>query len=210
VTIRSAIFHLVAVAGLAVPIVARATGSATGDCAARTGMLRERLEAVTEAAIDGQPAAAPAAADSVQAWWRAHGASLGEHPGADTLISNLVRTAHGGHANDSARLAVRLSTDSFRWCAGGLSTPDQLMVLDLTGQAAWLSAKGLATKAPANSRAVSDTLRAALERAQHADLAARLKTAWSAVQPQPGGKAAGAGAAVRLLDLVDDIEKVLH
>jgi hypothetical protein len=208
--IRLHFFHLVAVACLVVPIAARATGSATGDCAKRARVFRERLETVTEAAIDAQPAAAPPAADSVQAWWRAHGASFDQHANADSLVVKLGRAAHGRHVNEAAQLAVRLSTMSFAWCAGALSTADQLMVLDLTGQAAWVSAKGLPTPAPANSRTVSDSVATRLQRAQHADLATRLRSAVAAVQPPPGGKPADVPAAVRLLELVDDIEKVLH
>ena len=209
-SIHTSIFHLVAVACLAVPIVARATGSATGDCAARTGAFRERLETVIEAAIDGRPAVVPAAGDSVHAWWRANAALAAEHASADSQITKLVRTAHGRHANEAAQLAVRLSTESFDWCTGALSTPDQLMVLDLTGMAAWLSAKGLDTKAPATSRTATETLAATLQRTGHAALAVDLRKIYAGVQPQPGGKVAGVRAAVRLLEFVDVIEKALH
>jgi hypothetical protein len=209
-TSRFVVLHLVAVACLAVPLAARAAGPATGDCAKRAGVFRERLETVTEAAIDGRPAAMPAAVDSVNTWWRSHGASFDQHADPDSLVAKLVRTGRSRHTNEAAQLAVRLSTLSLDWCAGALSTADQLMVLDLTGQAAWVSAKGLSTPAPANSLAVSDTVATRLQRAQHAELSSRLRTAIAAVRPQPGGKPADVRAAVRLLDLVDDIEKVLH
>jgi hypothetical protein len=209
-TIRTSLFRLVAVACLAVPLAARAAGPATGDCAKRAGVFRERLETVTEAAIDGRPAAMPAAVDSVSAWWRRHGASFDQHASADSLVAKLVRTGHARHANEAAQLAVRLSTLSFGWCTGALSTADQLMVLDLTGQAAWLGARGVPTPAPANSLTVSETVASRLQHAQHAELASKLRKAVAAVQPQAGGKPADVHAAVGLLDLVDDIEKVLH
>ena len=209
-SIPTSIFHLVAVACLAVPIAARSTGSATGDCAARAGEFRERLETVIEAAVDGRPAVVPAAGDSVQAWWRANGALLGQHAGADSLLPKLVRAAHVRRVNEAAQLAVRLSTESFGWCAGALSTTDQLMVLDLTGMAAWLSAKGLATPAPADSRTVMETLAATLQRTGHAALAVDLRKIYAGAEPQPGGKVPGVRAAVRLLDYVDVIEKALH
>jgi hypothetical protein len=209
-TLRACLFRLVAVACLAVPFAARAAGPATGDCARRAGVFRERLETVTEAAIDGRPAAMPAAVDSADAWWRTHGASFDPHASADSLVAKLVRTGHARHANEAAQLAVRLSTLSFGWCTGALSTADQLMVLDLTGQAAWLGAKGAPTQAPANSLSVSETVASRLQHAQHAELASKLRKAVAAVQPQAGGKPADVHAAVGLLDLVDDIEKVLH
>jgi len=203
-------FHSFALGCLALPILARATDAAPRDCAARAAAFRERLEAVTEAAIDGRPERVPAAAERAQAWWRLHGASLGDHARADSLLANLVSAARAHGANASARLAVRLSTESLRWCTGALSTPDQLMVLDLAGMAAWLRARGLASEEPAGSGAVAESVAAALLHAQHSGLAARLRVDYAAAQSQTGGQAADVRAAVRLLDLVDEIEKVLH
>lgn len=202
--------RLVVIAGLVAPIVARSADSATGDCAIRAGVFRERLESVTEAAIDGRAAAVTAAADRAQLWWRVHAKSLGDHANVDSSLSRLVSVARGHQASAAAHLAVGLSTASLSWCAGTLSTADQLMVLDLAGMAAWVRAKGIATDEPANSRAVSESVAAALLHAHRTALAARLRTAYSSVQPRADGKIADLAAAIRLLGLVDDIEKVLR
>ena len=207
---RTLFFHLVAVALLAAPHAARAAGAATGDCAKRAGEFRECLEVVTEAVIDGRSAAVPPAADSARSWWRVHGSSFGAHPDVDPLLSQLVTAAHAHHPVAAAHLAVGLSTQSFAWCPGALSRVDQMMVLDLTGMAAWVRAKGTPTDAPANSATVSDSVAVALDHAKHAQLATRLRTTYAAVQPSPGGKPADVKVAVQMLDLVDDIEKVLH
>lgn len=202
--------HLVAVACLAVPLAARATGSATGDCTARTGAFRERLESVTEAVIDGRLAAVPAAADRAQAWWRLHGGSLGAHASADSIVFRLKHAAQTRDAKLAAHLAVELSTQSLAWCEGALSIPDQLMVLDLAGMAAWLRAKGVATHEPPTSREVARTVAEALQRGHHEALAVRLRAAYAAVQSPSRTTAADIRSAVLLLDLVDEIEKVLH
>ena len=198
------------------PAQARAADAMTSgawDCALRAGALRERLEAVTEAVIDGRAAAVPAAAESAQAWWRLHGATFAGHADAASQISQLVNAARSRHALEAAHLSVQLSAETLGWCPGELSIADRLMVADLVGMAAWLRARGVATAEPGNSRAVMDSIGAALLRAHHAGLAARLHAAYAAVHPlrrMTGGKPSDARAAVGLLGLVDEIEKVLH
>ena len=198
--------HLVAAACLVVPVTARSAGSATGDCATLAGAFRERLESVTGAAIDGRSAQVPVAADRALPGWHAHGSSLGEHASADSVLAQRVSVARAHDANAAAHMAVARSTASPGWCGGALSITDQLMVLDLTGMAAWIRARNIATDQPANSRAVSESVAVALLDAHRTEPAARLRTAYAAVEPRGSGKAADATAAIRLLGLVDDLE----
>ena len=203
-------FCLVAVACLAVLLVAGSTGAATGSCAAQVALFRERLELVTEAVIDNQPVTLVSTTARAQTWWRLHGAALGRHADADSLIPRMVTAARTRRPNEAAQIAVRLSVESFHWCDVAASQTDRVMIVDLAGMAGWLRARGAAADEPANSAAAVDSIAATLVHAGHAELATRLRAAYTAIQPRPGTKPADAKAAVRLLDLVDEVEKALH
>src|SRR5882762_3663645 len=108
------------VLGLLLPIAAGVAPAAPAaeDCRVVAPALRERLEAVTEAVIDGRTAAVPGAADHAQKWWRSHRQAVEARAQADSFIARMALAAIRHHPLESARLAVQLSVRSFEWCPG--------------------------------------------------------------------------------------------
>lgn len=184
--------------------------TAAGDCRSTAADLREKLESVTEAVIDGRTSAVPGASDRAAAWWKAHRAAVGAHAEADTMVRRMTSAARRHRSIEAARQAVQLSSESLKWCGGSLTTADRLMVVDLSGMAGWLRARGAHLDWPDHTTAASDTLAAALERHNHADVAGRLRRSVAATLAAPPSAHGDVAPAKKLLDLVDEVEKLLH
>lgn len=172
--------------------------------------LRERLESVTEAVIDGKLAAVPRAASRVAGWWQTQRQSMASRPQADSLIDGMALAAVRHHPRTAARIAVQLSAQSLAWCPGSPGTDDRLMLIDLAGMTGWLRARDERLDWPGDVHGASEALASQLVAGKHAPLAARLRSAVAATLSTPESAAGDVHAALRLLDLVDEIEKVLR
>ena len=176
--------------------------------------LRERLESVTEAVIDGRTSAVPRATDHVVSWWKRERGPLASRTQADSLINLMARASLRHRPREAARIAVQLSAQSLEWCpgtpTGTTRTDDQLMIVDLAGMAGWLRARGAHLDWPGDVRGASEALASQLVARQHGPMAARLRSAVAATLSIPESAAGDVHAALRLLDLVDEIEKVLR
>ena len=169
--------------------------------------LRERLESVNEASIDGRPSRALPAALRAESWWKAHPQELGAIAGGGELIARVVDEARGGHPIEAARAAWELSERSFP--PGAASLDDALMRIDLVGMAAWLRAHGSDASWPDGTQSALDLIESRLTARHRATLASRFKLAADAAMTTPISASGDALPAKRLLDLVDVIEKVL-
>lgn len=174
---------------------------------------RERLEAVTEAVIDGRVAAVPRASRRVSLWWATHRQAMPNAADADSSLRELVTAAQAHQPLVAARAAVEASVISLHWCeatpATALATQEQLMLVDLVGMSGWLRARGAQLEWPAGVQEATDRLSAALVARKHAALATRLRNAVAATLAAPMSTTGDRTAAIHLLDLVDVIEKVL-
>ena len=191
------------------PAIASA-GSGAESCGRLSAGLREQLESVTEAVIDGRQAAVPAAADRAAAWWATRRRSLERRLQADSFMVRMSGAAHGRRPREAARIAVQLSVASFGWCPGTLGTADRLMLVDLAGMTGWLRARGAHLAWPGAAPAAAESLASALVGRGHTALAARLRRSMAATLSTPESASGDARAAVQLLDTVDLVEKVLH
>lgn len=213
--IRSALLLCLAISAAACAALpggtaAAATQPAAASCRAVATTLREHLESVTEAVIDGRPAAVPGATDRVVSWWSTHCQSLGSRIQADSLINLMTRAALRHRTREAARVAVQLSVQSLGWCPGTPGTDERLMLVDLTGMAGWLRARGERLEWPGDVQSATDSLASALVARRHRSLAAQLSRAVAATLSTPESPSGDVRTAVRLLDLVDVIEKVLR
>ena len=172
--------------------------------------LRERLESVTEAVIDGRTSTVPRATDHVVSWWKRERGSLASRTQADSLVNLMARASLRHRPREAARIAVQLSAQSLEWCPGPPVTDDRLMIVDLAGMAGWLRARGARLDWPGDVRGASEALASQLVARQHGPMAARLRSAVAATLSTPESAAGDVHAALRLLDLVDEIEKVLR
>ena len=178
-------------------------------CRRLAASLREWLESVTEAVIEGQAATAPAAAERVAAWWRVNRGALAADRAADSLMSATVAAARARRFTEAAGKAVELSVASLVWCGGSNSartTTDQLMLVDLAGMTAWLRARGVALDWPPAVELTAESLALHLVARGHAAVAARLRTAVTAALATPQAPDGDVTTAVRLLEIVDEAE----
>jgi hypothetical protein len=170
--------------------------------------LRERLESILEAGIDGRPARVLPAALHAESWWKAHAKELAYIPGGDQLVARMVEQARARHTVLAARNAWELSERSFP--PGSNSLDDALMRLDLVGMAAWLRAHGSDVSWPEGTQSALDMIVSRLNARHGTTLAHRFQAAASAALATPVTVAGDARPATRLLDLVDVVEKALH
>lgn len=129
---------------------------------------------------------------------------------ADSSLAELVRAAHGGNGKQAARLAVQLSAQSFEWCGGVTGTNDRLMVLDLAGMTGWLRSRGVHLAWPGDVHVAARGVSNALVRRHHPELASRLERSVAALVSTTESPQGDIRPATRLLDLVDEIEKVVR
>jgi hypothetical protein len=188
------------------PVGAGAAKTAV-PCRHTAAVFRERLEPVVEAAIDGRPKRAAAAADSALAWWGRHAHRFGRRAVADSLLQAMGTAAHGNRPNHAANFALRVSEETFAWCPEPATLEDQLMRIDLVGEAAWRRAHGIAAPWPDLTRDAVSAIRAALPGASGAALADSLEASVGASLRMPVAAHGDAAAASALLDLVDALEK---
>lgn len=184
--------------------------AAVVDCHREAAALRESLEVVAEATIDGRSADVPPAAGRATTWWKAHGRGFGSRPQAGTQIQAMAASARRGDAKDAARQAVLLATASFDWCKGARRTDDELMLLDLVGMTAWLRARGTNMNWPARAQQTTQSLVTQLTARKNTSLASQLREAVTAAMASPVRANGDAKPAIRLLDLVDVAEKALR
>lgn len=199
----------------AITVVAATASASTSaptvtDCRRVSASLREHLEGVTEAVIDGRSTGVPRAADGAMLWWKANHRFVGVHPEADSLMPLLVQAAHRHAGVEAARIAVQLSSHSFAWCAGSQSTADRLMILDLAGMAGWLRARGAHLDWPVGVPQAADSLEAALIRRHRSYQAAHLRRLVPLLLSTPESRTGDIRPANELLQFVDELEKVLR
>ena len=169
--------------------------------------LRERLEGVAEANIDGHPERTLPAALHAESWWKEHAKELAFIPAGDSLIARVSAEARGGHSVNAAHAAWELSERSFATGSNGID--DALMRLDLVGMAAWLRAHGAAVHWPDGTQSALDLIESRLTAQRKPTLARQFRTATTAALATPVSPSGDARAAKRLLDLVDVVEKAL-
>jgi len=193
-------------------IVGWAPGSeaATVDCHRQAAALRESLEVVAEAMIDGQPAKVRPLAERASTWWAGHRQAFGSQPQANGQIQSMVDAARSGKPRDAARQAVQVATTSLGWCGGIRRTDDQLMLLDFIGMTAWLRARGADMSWPGGARRTTEALAAKLTQRKKAALARRLRDAVAGAMATPVRANGDVRPASRLLDLVDVAERALR
>jgi hypothetical protein len=180
------------------------------SCAKVSADLRERLEAVVEASLDGTPKLAPRRARVVREFWLVNRHAVSAPADADSLMLRVRFAAAAGDAMRAAQLAVRMSNLSFTWCPGELKLTDHLMRLDLAGQAAWLRAHGLDCPGPAGLEAAEDAVAMALRARNHPELATRLIAAVRGAGDIPIHAGGPLAPANELLQRVDDAEAALR
>jgi len=170
--------------------------------------LRERLESVIEAAIDGHPARALPAALRAEAWWNAHAKELPYVEGGDDLVARMLLQARAKRTVLASRAAWELSERSF--APGSNSLDDALMRLDLVGMAAWLRAHGSDVSWPDGTQSALDLIMSRLELRHGRTLAHQFQVAASAALATPVTLGGDSRPATRLLDLVDVVERALR
>lgn len=216
---RKALLPLLLVFGttMAVPTIADAAQNApgghranSGDCRRVTAQLRERLESVTEACIDGRVADLGVAANKASGWWVSRPSPWPTYGGSDSLVGAMLAASERRDSNRAALAAVRLSTESFAWCGGPSSTTDDLMLLDLAGATGWLRGHGESLEWPAALDEVTSRVNKALARKGRTDLGSRLKKAMVDLLAVSDHSKGGSRAAVAVLDLVDVLERALR
>ena len=180
--------------------------SATPNCRSYAKALRESLEVVVEAVVDGRTAEVPGAAERAAAWWRTHHQALRHGPEAARLMDAMVASARTGDSRAAASSAVQVGVQSFKWCPGTLRTDDHLMLLDFVGMTGWLRAQGASVDWPPGVQGATDSLARQLEARGKAALAKQLR---AAVRDTMASKARDVKPSLRLLDLVDVVEKAL-
>jgi len=193
--------------------VGSAPESRPPKCAHVAATLRERLESIVEASIDGRPARAAPAARRVHAYWDRHRQALGAPAEAESLMHTVDAAVTSGKPREAARSAVLLSEASLAWCDASLGIKDHLSCLDLVGQAAWLRAKGLDTPWPNEADKSASAVTVALRARARGGLADSLQASIAAAMKIPVAAGANAGdriTAIELLDLVDVMEKALR
>lgn len=198
---------LLAFAGSAVPAPAPVSITAAHAAVNPALQLREHLEGVAEANIDGHPERALPAALRAESWWKEHEKGLAFIPAGDSLIARVTAEARGGRSMNAARAAWELSERSFAPGSNGLD--DALMRLDLVGMAAWLRAHGEAVRWPDGTQRALDLIESRLTAQRKLTLARQFRTAASAALATPVSSSGDARPAKRLLDLVDVVEKAL-
>ncbi len=204
----AAALALLALAGSAVPAPAPVSSGHPAHAAANPAFeLRERLEGVTEANIDGHPERALPAALRAESWWKDHAKELAFVAAGDSLIARVTAEARGGRSMNAARAAWELSERSFAPGSKGLD--DALMRLDLVGLAAWLRAHGAAVRWPDGTQRALDLVESHLTAQHKRALARQFRTATTAALATPVSSSGDARPAKRLLDLVDVVEKAL-
>jgi hypothetical protein len=194
-----------AIAGLAPRLEA-----APVDCHRQAAALRESLEVVAEAMIDGQPAKVRPLAERASTWWMKHRSAFGSQPRADGQVQSMVDAAQHGNPRDAARQAVQVATTSLGWCGGIRRTDDQLMLLDFIGMTAWLRARGADMTWPRGARRTTEALVAKLTQRRNTTLARRLRDAVAGAMATPVHARGDIRPASRLLDLVDVAERALR
>jgi hypothetical protein len=180
--------------------------SATPNCRSYAKALRESLEVVVEAVVDGRTAEVPGAAERTGAWWRTHHQALRHGPEAARLMDAMVASARKGDSRAAASSAVQVGVQSFKWCPGTLRTDDHLMLLDFVGMTGWLRARGASVDWPTGAQGATDSLARQLAARGKAALAKQLR---AAVRDTMASKARDVKPSLRLLDLVDVVEKAL-
>ena len=181
--------------------------SATPNCRQNAKALRESLEVVVEAAINGHTAEVPGAAERAAAWWRTHHQALRHSPEAARLMDAMVASGRKGDSREAARSAVQVGVGSFKWCPGRPRTDDQLMLLDFVGMTGWLRAQGVSVDWPPGVQGATDSLARQLERRGKAALAKQLRGAVRDTITNSTNR--DVKPSLRLLDLVDVVEKAL-
>src|SRR6267142_2079332 len=175
--------------------------SATPNCRSYAKALRESLEVVVEAVVDGRTAEVPGAAERAAAWWRTHHQALRHGPEAARLMDAMVASARKGDSREAAHSAIRGGVESFKWCPGKPRTDDQLMLLDFVGMTGWLRAHGASVDWPPGVEAATDSLARQLAARGKAALATQLR---SAIRDTIATTANGdVKPSLRLLDYVD-------
>ncbi len=200
---------LLVVALVPAPAGAAAASPANNTCSA-VAELRERLEGVTEGVIDGRLAAVPRAAERSAAWWVAHRGAFQGTPVQDTLVRHMLALAHQGAPKAAASAAVQLSIQSFAWCPAAQSDADALMLLDLAGMTGWLRGRGQVLEWPSGVQAATDSLAAHLVLRRHPGSAQRLHDSVAATLAAPAGPRENVAPATHLLELIDQLERVLR
>lgn len=206
---------LICAASIATIIAARADAAVAvqppaSACRTFTAQLREHLEGVTEAWLDGRAAALEPAAKRAQAFWSTRRQDEFATPSGDSLMQALLGAARRRDNVRAAHLAVSLSVRTFEWCGARASTDDDLMRLDLVGAVGWLRASGEHEAWPAGLHESTARIESQLTARHRADLAKRLAGAVAALLAQPEGAGKSTKPAGALLDLVDEMEKALR
>jgi hypothetical protein len=118
----------------------------------------------------------------------------------------MVASARKGDSRAAASSAVQVGVQSFKWCPGTLRTDDHLMLLDFVGMTGWLRARGASVDWPTGAQGATDSLARQLAARGKAALAKQLR---AAVRDTMASKARDVKPSLRLLDLVDVVEKAL-
>jgi len=181
--------------------------AATPNCRQTAKALRESLEVVVEAVINGRTAEVPGAAERAVTWWGSHHQALRHGPEAALLMDTMVASAKKGDSREAARSAVQAGVESFKWCPGKPRTDDQLMLLDFVGMTGWLRAQGASIDWPPGVKGAMESLAKQLEGRGKAALANQLRAAVR--DTMANGTNRDAKPSLRLLDLVDVVEKAL-
>jgi hypothetical protein len=176
------------------------------SCAHRTAVLRERLEPVIEAVIDGKPERTGKTTSRAEQWWARHGAELKAQPGADSLLQAMAAAGGKGQSLEAARDAAILATRSLDWCPGRVRTADRLMRLDLFGMAAWLRTRGETIPLPGGVEKTAKIIVKSLVAKGNQALASELELSITAVQAANSAGSKDPAQAKALLDLIDKVE----
>ena len=207
------ILLLIALVGSGIAADAGPRATRAGRCAHAAGILRERLEAVVEASIDGKPARAAPAADRALKYWERHSRLFPADASAKDLMKRISNAARDGKPVEAAHAAIDVSDASLRWCGAPLSMADHLTRIDLIGQTAWLRAHGIDIPWPNDADGSTAAVIAALRGDGNTGLADSLAASVSATLRTPvatGLSREDARTATGLLDQVDLVEKALR
>lgn len=192
------------------PQLALGAKSAPTPCSARVTAFAEALEPVFEAVADGHPARLPAAVRRARGWWATHGATLPDSAALVPAMRTMVREAAARHPRETARAAVSASIMALDQCPDAPGVAAQLMRLDVTGMAAWVRAHGMPLDFPRDAASAAEGLADNLRAHGHGVLADHLIADTRAALAVSASSTGGEAAANRLLDRVDEVEKVAH
>ncbi len=184
----------------------RTTARVGATCQGASALLRGKLDVVVQGAMQGRPDLVRSSVEAVSIFWRDNRGRFARQMPDAAFQDADAEMAQMVHSEDkdplaAARSAVMLADASLAWCAELSTSGNQLYLLRLVGETAWLRAQAIDISWPEGIDAAQQAVASLLAQAGRNDLANKLADSMAEVLSTPVEERGDTKAAEGLLDL---------